>query len=54
MPPKLNLDTLIEQELLQGGWTDIDMLINQSAPQTQMEPNPGLQVAAQQGLAFGS
>jgi len=37
---------------MEGGWTDIDPLLAQQEGQG-MEPNPGLQVAAQQGLAFG-
>lgn len=53
--PKLNLDRVIEQMLSEGGWTDIDAFLNTDAPaQEGMEVNPGLQVAAQQGLAFGS
>lgn len=51
-PPKLNLDGIIEQMLMEGGWTDIDNMLNNQPPSQGLEPNPGLQVAAQQGLAF--
>lgn len=52
-PPKLDLDGIIEQMLMEGGWTDIDNMLSKQPPAQGLEPNPGLQVAAQQGLAFG-
>jgi len=52
-PPTLDFASIIEQTLGEGGWTDIDQL--KAQPQGPgVEPNPGLQVAAQQGLSFGS
>ena len=51
-PPKLDLNSVIEQLLSEGGWTDIDALMSQEALQG-IEPNPGLQVASAQGLNFG-
>jgi len=52
-PPKLDLGSVIEQVLMEGSWTDIDQLMSKEAIQG-IEPNPGLQVAAQQGLSFGN
>lgn len=51
-PPKLDLNAIIEQTLKEGGWSDVDTLLSDAAQQG-LEPNPGLQVAAQQGLSFG-
>ena len=52
-PPTLDFASIIEQTLGEGGWTDIDQL--KAQPQGPgVEPNPGLQVAAQQGLSFGN
>jgi len=53
MPPTLDFAAIVDQTLKEGGWTDVDQL--KAQPQGQaMEPNPGLQVAAQQGLSFGN
>ena len=61
--PKLNLDKVIEQTLLEGGWTDIDAITSAEAPQgaaqqTGMAGNPvadqsGLATSALQGINFG-
>jgi hypothetical protein len=53
MPPTLDLRAVVEQALKDGGWSDIDALMSKQQQQG-MEPNPGLQVAAQQGLSFGN
>jgi hypothetical protein len=52
MPPKLDLGQIIEQLLQEGGWKDTDVLLKQEELEP-LEPNPGLQVAANQGLMFG-
>lgn len=52
MPPSLDVKAIIEQTLMEGGWTDVDALMQKEQGQG-MEPNPGLQVAATQGLSFG-
>jgi hypothetical protein len=51
-PPKLDLNSVIEQVLGEGGWTDLDALMSQEALEG-INPNPGAQVAAQQGMNFG-
>ncbi len=52
-PPKVDLDAAIAQVLREGGWTDIDALIQkqQAAPLPTMQPGPGPATAALQQLA---
>jgi len=59
--PVINLKEAILQVLKEGGWVDVDAITNQPqeqappAPQApqEAEANPGLAVAATQGLNFG-
>ena len=52
-PPKIDTGALIEQIMLQAGWTDLEKFIKEDQNMNmQPEPNPGSVVAAQQALAF--
>ena len=52
-PPTLDFASIVDQTMREGGWTDIDQLKAKQQGEGP-EPNPGLQVAAQQGLSFGN
>jgi len=56
--PTIDLEEAIRQTLKDGGWIDVDAILTPeqappSPPEQPIEANPGLAVAATQGLNFG-